>query len=63
MDDLTGSLFDKDSKGILKIETCFICKGWHLPKDLSLVEVPDQAGWVEKKACQVCLNKIGVKEG
>jgi hypothetical protein len=41
-----------------RLNQCYLCKGWYLEKNLSPIEIPDQAGWIEKKACQECLNKI-----
>lgn len=41
-----------------RLNQCYLCKEWHLEKNLSSIEVPDQAGWVEKKACEKCLKGI-----
>jgi hypothetical protein len=41
-----------------RLNQCYLCKAWQLEKNLSPVEVPDQVGWIEKKACQHCLAKI-----
>jgi hypothetical protein len=41
-----------------RLNQCVICRAWKLEKDLSPVEVPDQAGWIEKKACSTCLGGI-----
>jgi hypothetical protein len=41
-----------------RLNQCYLCKEWHLEKDLQIIEVPDQAGWVEKKACEKCLLPI-----
>ncbi len=41
-----------------RLNQCYLCKTWRLEKSLSPVEIPDQAGWIEKKACRDCLNKI-----
>lgn len=35
-------------------------KAWLLEKNLSPIEIPDQAGYVEKLACQECLAKVMV---
>ena len=41
-----------------RLDQCFLCKKWYLEKVLSSIEVPDQTGWIEKKACQSCLKSI-----
>ena len=41
-----------------RVNQCYLCKTWALDKNLSPIEIPDQAGWVEKKACQKCLDSI-----
>ena len=41
-----------------RLNQCYLCKAWQLEKNLSPVEVPDQAGWIEKRACRSCLDKI-----
>jgi len=46
-----------------RVNQCFLCKAWHVEKNLSPIEVPDQTGWVEKKACQECLDQILKGEG
>jgi hypothetical protein len=43
---------------IPKLNQCYLCKAWHLEKDLSPVEIPDQAGYIRKLACQKCLGAI-----
>ena len=56
-----GELNLKYSEGDGKhphVNQCFLCKTWALDKNLSPIEVPDQAGWVEKRACQKCLDSI-----
>lgn len=40
-----------------RLMKCVLCAAYKLEKDLVTVEVPDQVGWVEKKACQECLDK------
>ncbi len=49
---------DIKPKPLPRLSQCFLCDRWDMDKDLILIEVPDQTGWVEKKACQVCLGKI-----
>ena len=46
-----------------RLMKCVLCTAYKLEKDLITVEVPDQAGWVEKKACQECLDEILKAEG
>jgi hypothetical protein len=41
-----------------RLNQCYLCKAWKLEKNLSPIEIPDQAGWIEKKACQGCLSKV-----
>ena len=41
-----------------RVDQCYTCKAWQLDKNLSPIEVPDQTGWIEKKACQKCLDSI-----
>lgn len=41
-----------------KLNLCFICKAWHLEKELHPIEVPDQAGYVRKLACGKCIDEI-----
>ena len=41
-----------------RLDRCFLCGAWALEADLKAIEVPDQNGWIEKKACQECLDKI-----
>lgn len=43
---------------LLRLSQCFLCHSWEIDSKLILIEVPDQAGWVQKKACLVCLQKI-----
>lgn len=43
---------------VLRLSQCYLCRAWDMDDQLILIEVPDQAGWIEKKACQVCLQKI-----
>lgn len=57
------TLFDAPKGNIPKLNQCYLCKAWHLEKDLSPIEVPDQAGYVRKLACQGCLDRIAAKEG
>lgn len=44
--------------GLRRLNQCFLCKGWFLEATLKPIEIPDQAGWIEKKACRKCLNQI-----
>jgi len=60
---------ENDSKNP-RVNQCFLCKTWQLDKNLSPMEVPDQTGWIGKKACRSCLDKIfdpsekeGLKDG
>lgn len=47
-----------------RLNQCFLCKAWHVEKNLSPVDIPDQgAGWIEKKACEKCLDPILKGEG
>ena len=48
----------KESQSIPRLNQCYLCKAWRLEKDLQPVEVPDQAGYVQKVACQKCLGEI-----
>jgi hypothetical protein len=41
-----------------RLGQCYLCKAWQLAKSLSPIEIPDQAGYIQKMACQECLNKI-----
>jgi hypothetical protein len=41
-----------------RLNQCFLCRAWKVEKNLSPIEIPDQVGWIEKKACQECLNKV-----
>jgi hypothetical protein len=50
-------------EGIPRLNQCFLCKGWHLEKDLLPIEVPDQGGnYVKKLACKKCLSKAEKEE-
>ena len=53
---------ENDSKNP-RLAKCFLCGAWALEKNLSPIEVPDQAGWIEKKACEKCLDPILKGEG
>ena len=44
---------------IPRLSQCYLCKGWRIENTLFKIEVPDQTGWIEKKACQNCLVVIG----
>jgi hypothetical protein len=46
------------SEGIPKIERCYLCHTWTLASTLKPIAIPDQVGWVEKKACSTCLGAI-----
>jgi len=48
---------ENDSKNP-RVNQCYLCKAWQLDKNLSPIEVPDQVGWIEKKACEKCLSSI-----
>jgi hypothetical protein len=50
--------FDLSKEDIPRLNQCFLCKSWHLETDLHSIEVPDQAGYVKKLACQECLKEI-----
>ena len=50
--------YPEEARKCLRLNQCYLCKGWQLEKNLSPVEVPDQVGWIEKKACQECLGKV-----
>lgn len=41
-----------------RLGQCYLCRGWYLEKSLSPVEIPDQAGYIRKLACQGCLKPI-----
>lgn len=42
-----------------RLNQCFICKAWHLEKNLIPIEVPDQgASYVQKRGCKKCLEEI-----
>lgn len=42
-----------------RLNQCFLCKEWHLEKDLHPIEVPDQGGgYIQKSTCKSCLDKI-----
>jgi hypothetical protein len=48
-----------EKTGIPRLNQCYLCKEWHLEKELSLVEVPDQGNnYVQKLACKKCLGTI-----
>lgn len=53
----------RESAGHPRVDQCYICRVWQLEKSLFPIEVPDQAGWIEKKACQKCLDQILKGEG
>lgn len=42
----------------LRVNQCYLCRAWQLDKNLSPIDIPDQAGWVEKKGCKKCLDEI-----
>jgi len=48
----------KKSQAIPKLQQCFLCKEWAVEKDLSPIQVEDQAGYIVKPACKTCINKI-----
>lgn len=41
-----------------RLNQCYLCKAWQLEKNLSLIEVVHQTGYVQKLACQDCLSKV-----
>jgi hypothetical protein len=46
-----------------RLNQCYLCKTWHLEKDLSPVEIPDQGNnYIQKLACPECLKKCGINE-
>lgn len=53
---------ENDSKNP-RLAKCFLCGAWALEKNLSPIDIPDQAGWIEKKACEKCLDPILKEEG
>lgn len=48
---------------IPRLNQCFLCKGWFLEKDLKPIEIPDQAGYVQKRGCKKCLDEIMAGSG
>jgi hypothetical protein len=52
------TLFDPPKENIPRLNQCYICKTWTLEKDLDSIEIPDQAGYVQKQACKKCLSEI-----
>lgn len=47
-----------------RVNQCYLCKVWQLDKSLLLIDIPDQgSGWVEKKCCQSCLDKLQSSAG
>jgi hypothetical protein len=53
---------ETEKGNIPRLNQCFVCKGWALEKNLHPIEVPDQAGYVQKLAYQKCLDQITGKE-
>jgi hypothetical protein len=43
---------------IPRLNQCYLCKTWRLERKLSLVEVPDQSGYVQKPCCKACLDEV-----
>jgi hypothetical protein len=52
-----------NSEGLPRLAKCFLCGTWALASTFKPIAVPDQTGWVEKKACQECLDQILKGEG
>jgi hypothetical protein len=49
---------------IPRLNQCYLCKAWHLERELQPIEVSDQAGYVRKLACQKCLKEVtGIDSG
>jgi hypothetical protein len=49
---------------IPRLNQCWICKRFYLEKVLSPIEIPSQGSeYVQKLACQKCLDGITGKEG
>ena len=53
-----GLKHKEDAGKYPRLNQCYLCKAWKLEKNLSPIEIPDQAGYVQKLACQECLSKI-----
>ncbi len=49
---------NSEKTAIPRVNQCFLCKGWHLEARLEAIEVPDQTGYIVKKACSKCLGAI-----
>ena len=42
-----------------RLNQCYLCKAWHLEKNLSPIEIPSQGSeYVQKLACKKCLDEI-----
>jgi hypothetical protein len=41
-----------------RVNQCYLCKAWQLEVKLQPIEIPDQAGYIQKLACKKCLDKI-----
>ena len=54
----TLDLKSKDEGKYPRLSRCCLCRAWSLDKNLSPIEIPDQVGWVNKKACKKCLDQI-----
>jgi hypothetical protein len=50
-------------EGIPRLNQCYLCKAWHLEKDLLPIEIQDQAGYIRKLSCKKCLNPILGEKG
>jgi hypothetical protein len=57
------TLFDSLKKTLPRLNQCYLCKGWYLEKNLQPVEIPDQAGYVQKRGCKRCLDEIMAGSG
>jgi hypothetical protein len=53
-----GLRYKDDSGKYPRVAQCYLCKAWRLEKSLSPIEIPDQAGYVQKLACQECLREV-----
>ena len=57
-----NGLFDRSNQEgqrekAIRLNQCFLCKAWQFEKNLSPIEIPDQAGYIQKLACQECFSK------
>ena len=48
----------------LRVDQCYICRTWQPDNNLLSIDIPDQgSGWVEKKCCQSCFDKLQSSAG